>query len=253
MIIYFTGTGNSRIIAKRMGELLEDTVTDAFSAIREGGTHVYSSEKPYVFVCPTYAWDIPRIFRTFLLSSRFTGNPRAYFLMTCGGSIGDPSEGLKKLCIEKGLTYCGVKAVVMPENYAAMFSVPGQEESDRIIEKAVSGLPETAKKIADDMPFAKERQIFGRLKTGPVNRAFYKYAINAKAFTAGASCTGCGTCEAVCPLGNISLTDGRPLWGDRCTHCMACLSACPESALEYGKSSAKRNRIYNGIVREREQ
>ena len=248
MILYFTGTGNSRIIAEKLGELLQDETTDVFGAIREGGIHNYTSVKPYVFVCPTYAWDIPRIFRSLLLSSSFGGNSLAYFVMTCGGSIGGPEKGLKRICVEKGLSFRGVKAVVMPENYVAMFSVPGQEESDRIIEKALEDLPELAGNIRSgkELPGG---HIFGRFKTTVMNAPFYSFSVSAKKFRVEPACTGCGSCEKLCPLGNITITNGHPSWGDTCTHCMACISACPEKAIQYGKSSGKRNRIYNGKVR----
>ena len=248
MIIYFTGTGNSRIIAEKLGELLSDEVKDALNAIKEGGEHSFCSVKPYVFVCPTYAWDIPRIFRSFILSSSFEGNSLAYFVMTCGGSIGGPDKGLKKLCEEKHLMYKGVKAVVMPENYVAMFSVPGQEECSRIIDKALSGLPELAGYVRDERALP-GGSILGRLKTSAINAPFYRFSVSAKGFWTENTCIGCGTCEKLCPLGNIKIADGHPSWGDSCTHCMACISACPVKAVQYGKSSEKRNRIFNGKVR----
>ena len=36
---------------------------------------------------------------------------------------------------------------------------------------------------------------------------------------------------------NVSLKDGKLLWGDQCTHCMACICKCPKEAIEYGNRS----------------
>ena len=41
---------------------------------------------------------------------------------------------------------------------------------------------------------------------------------------------------------DITLTDGRPVWGGNCTHCMACISRCPKHAIEYGKGTERRRR-----------
>ena len=50
-------------------------------------------------------------------------------------------------------------------------------------------------------------------------------------------CIMCGMCARVCPLDNIRLKDGSPVWGSSCTHCMACINRCPMEAIEYGKRS----------------
>ncbi|WP_408610337.1 EFR1 family ferrodoxin [Lacrimispora sphenoides] len=47
----------------------------------------------------------------------------------------------------------------------------------------------------------------------------------------------CGKCAELCPLNNIILTDGKPVWGNHCTHCMACLHRCPTEAIEYKKKT----------------
>lgn len=46
----------------------------------------------------------------------------------------------------------------------------------------------------------------------------------------------------LCPLNNITLEDGKPLWGGNCTHCMACISYCPTEAIEYGRRSVGKPR-----------
>ena len=50
-------------------------------------------------------------------------------------------------------------------------------------------------------------------------------------------CRGCGKCAEICPLGNISMNEGKVVWNGNCTHCMACICRCPAEAIEYGKKS----------------
>ena len=59
--------------------------------------------------------------------------------------------------------------------------------------------------------------------------------VHAKKFQATSACTSCGKCAVICPLNNIRLTNGTPVWGKNCTHCMACINRCPSQAIEYGK------------------
>jgi len=54
----------------------------------------------------------------------------------------------------------------------------------------------------------------------------------------------CGQCVKNCPMNNIALENGKPIWGNQCTHCMACICYCPTEAIEYGKKSIGKTRYH---------
>ena len=58
------------------------------------------------------------------------------------------------------------------------------------------------------------------------------------------ACIGCGKCVELCPLNNIRLENGKPVWGKNCTHCMACICYCPKEAIEYGEKSKGKPRYH---------
>ena len=59
MILYFSGTGNSRHAAKRMAAALGDTLLDLNARIKAGDTSPVETGEDLVVVTPTYAWRIP--------------------------------------------------------------------------------------------------------------------------------------------------------------------------------------------------
>lgn len=238
MIVYFTGTGNSRACARLLADRLEDDCTDAFPLIRENLSAELVSERPWVFVCPTYAWQLPRVFAQLIRRSDFSGSKDAYFVLTCGGEIGNAMANNQALCAEKGLRYRGTLPVVMPDNYIAMFNAPGEEEAKRILSAARPILEQGAAFIRKGLDFPMRKAGFlDKLKSGVVNDGFYRFHIKTGPFTVDDRCISCGKCERDCPLANIRLEEGRPVWGSRCTHCMSCICLCPTSAIEYGKAS----------------
>lgn len=245
MILYFSGTGNSRYVAKRLGEALQDEVVSMNGCLRSGERGAFQSETPYVIVTPTYAWRMPRVVRAFLEQAALTGSRDTYFVLTCGGAVGNAAADAAQLCAEKGLRFCGLQPVVMPDNYLVMFPVPAPDEAARIVRAAAPAIRQAADCIRAREPFpARRAGLGGRLLSALVNPLFYLQPQRDRAFTVSDACIGCGRCAALCPLGNIRLEQGRPVYGGNCTHCMACISACPVRAIEYGRATRGRQRHY---------
>lgn len=238
MILYFSGTGNSEYVAKRIGSLINDEAVSLFERIRNRDFSEIYSGRPWVLVLPTYAWRIPRVIREWLEKTPMTGTRDIYFVMTCGDGIGGAEKYLKKLCNAEGLNYKGCMPIVMPENYILMFSAPAREEALEIIRAAEPVIAQAAQLIeSEGLAPPVSVTVTDRLKSGIVNDFFYPMCVHARKFYAAKTCTSCGKCANLCPLKNIRLEQGRPVWGRHCTHCMACICSCPTGAIEYGSHS----------------
>lgn len=243
MIVYFTGTGNSRYCAELLADKLQDEIIDSRPFIKDGIAAELTSEKPWVFVGPVYAWQMAHIFTDFIRSGSFSGSKDAYFLITCGASIAGAGGYMSALCEEKGLNYRGTVPVVMPENYVAMFAVPDEEKSLRMVNIAARRLEKWAGMIEEGESFPPDKNGFKeKFFSGAVNKGFYKGYVSAKKFYTTDKCIACGRCVDLCPLNNVSLAEGKVSWGDKCTHCMACICYCPTEAIEYGKASIGKRR-----------
>lgn len=44
-------------------------------------------------------------------------------------------------------------------------------------------------------------------------------------------CVGCGSCETLCPMGNITVKNGIAVSGNKCTMCYRCINKCPTQAI----------------------
>ena len=245
MILYYTGTGNSAYTARRIANAIGDEAADLFERLRDNDTSPLESQKPWVIVTPTYAWRIPRIVRDWLDKTELRGSRDIYFVMTCGSEIGNAAKYNRALCREKSLVYMGTAQIVMPENYIAMFNAPQVEEARQIVARAEPDIDNVIAAVRENRAFPPpRRKFYDRFMSGPVNPIFYSCFVTANAFTVGNACTGCGQCVRRCPLNNIALQNGKPIWGQDCTHCMACICYCPAEAIEYGKKSLGKPRYH---------
>ena len=238
MVLYFSGTGNSRYVAQRIAVALADEFLSINDRIKAEDTSSVKTDERLVIVTPTYAWRIPRLGENWLRRTEFLGARQAWFVMTCGGEIGNAAKYNHALCRKKQLAYMGTAQIAMPENYIAKFNAPQAEEARQIIAKAEPDIDRAISAITAGQAFPVPRNnLYDRFMSGPVNPIFYSFFVKAKAFMASNACTGCGQCARLCPTNNIAIRNGRPVWGGDCTHCMACICHCPMEAIEYGKKS----------------
>lgn len=248
MIIYFSGTGNSRYTAEVLSHKLDDGIVSINELLKN---HKYSAEfessKPFIVVTPTYAWRLPLIVQDFLSKSTFSGNNKIYFVMTCSADTGQAELYLKKFCIEKELDFMGLQDIVMPENYVLLFEVPSREDSVNIIKKARPIIEKLAGQILKTEKLSEhELKITNKFKSSILHKLFQLIVRTNKFYTTD-NCNGCGECASLCYLDNIKIENGRPVWGKNCTHCSACINVCKQKAIEYGKKTKNRERFFNDL------
>lgn len=237
MILYFSSTGNSAYVANKMSVALQDNSLNLLTKLQQHDNSKIHSEKPWVIVAPTYAWQIPHILYEWIENTTFSGHQDMYFIMTCGANIGNAGSYLKKLCKKKELTYGGCMPIVMPDNYIVMFGTPTMEQSLTIIEQAQDSITEAVNIIQNKYHIELKPSVKDKVSSSLINKAFYPFFVHTKKFYATDACTSCGICTTLCPMNNIQLNPKKPIWGNACTHCMACINQCPVQAIQYGKKT----------------
>ena len=121
MVLYYSGTGNSKYIAKCIAFALETDCLNLNERIKAEDTSSVQTEENVILVTPTYAWRIPHIVSGWLGKAELVGAKRIWFVMDCGSEIGNAAKYNRELAARKALTYMGTAQIVMPENYIALF------------------------------------------------------------------------------------------------------------------------------------
>ncbi|MBO4391545.1 MAG: EFR1 family ferrodoxin [Lachnospiraceae bacterium] len=243
MIYYFTGTGNSRFAAERIAAAMNEEACNISQYIKKGEAPKFTEDGVYVFVAPCYVSAPASAMLDFIDKATFPKGVRAYFVITCAASMGATPGYAKKLSEKKGFEYMGSAQIVMPQNYIAFFKMPEAEVNRSIVEAAIPEIDSLAEKIRNGENL-NEKKVSGaeRVFTSSIVNLYDGLFMKTKKFHVTEGCISCGKCEKVCPLGNISMQDGKPVWGKECTHCMACINLCPKQAVEYGKGTVGKRR-----------
>jgi len=250
MILYFSGTGNSKYVAQKISNITGDQIISMNERIKQGNTEPLQSDLPFVFICPTYGWRLPRIVENYIKKVTFSGSEKVYFILTCGNHTLNAVYYVEKLCRYKGFNLQGFDAIVMPENYIALFTAPDKKESDAIIAKADAKIIQVAMDIREKrcLPvFNNTDGIKGQISSGIINPVFYSLIVRADGFHTTEKCIHCKKCAKLCPLNNINMVNGNPVWSKNCTHCMACICGCPKEAIEYKNKTQGKTRYYLSV------
>ena len=250
MIFYFSGCGNSRYMAEKLVQGLNDQLVFIPEAAREGRYDYTLSEGERLgFVFPVYSWAPPRLVLDFVKQLQIAKPEYVYFACTCGDQCGQTEAIFRKALQEKGWELAACFSLIMPETYIGMagFKLDTKEKAMKKIAEAEATLSRNLPRIMNKERFSEMTVgTFAWLKSHVINSSFNKYATDDSKYRSNERCIHCGKCVEVCPLKNITLEDGHPKWHGHCTMCMACYHHCPVNAIHYGKATEGKGQYYFG-------
>lgn len=243
-VLCFSGNGNSLAVARelRLGPVTTWAGRDTLTG-REGGA--------LVWVIPVHSWGLPLAVAAWMeqapeLMRRYTIH---HLVLTCGDDCGLAARQWRRLIAGAGGRAGSASSVQMPNTYVLMpgFDTDSPEVADAklramparvaaIRQRILSGAADDAEVTVGSWP---------RLKSRLIYPAFMRW-IRPRRFHTTLACIGCGECARACPLGNISITAGRPAWGSDCTLCLGCYNRCPRHAVAYGNATKHKGQWHLG-------
>lgn len=251
MIFYFSGTGNSKWLAKQVSREQGEQLVFIPDALRETDCSFSLKEGEKIgFIFPIYSWGPPPIVLEFIkqLTLMNYGDHYLFFVCSCGDDIGLAKEVFEESIAAKGWNCNAGFSMIMPNNYVLFpgFDVDSKELEQKKLVDVVPELVKVNEAIASRTNvFLCKKGGFPFIKTRIIYPLFCRYGIEPKKFYATDACVGCKRCMQVCPMKNIEMAEGRPVWKKNCTSCLACYHICPKQAVQYGKITVKKGQYFN--------
>ncbi|MDA3937620.1 MAG: EFR1 family ferrodoxin [Actinomycetota bacterium] len=248
-IFYFSGTGNSFYVAKRIADdVASSEVTSIPAFLGSGETTIGDNE--IVIVSPVYFYSLPHAVVRFIEAARLEDVRYLSVVLTAEFPNGLALGQTVKLMRAKGLEPNSLFYVKMPTNYLIKSKMLTDATIDDVLAAADRKIDRIASVISDRRS-SRERDSWAySLITRAASyqaqweRNFPRFD---SGFSSGDSCNACGSCERDCPFGNITVDD-RPRWSGHCEACLRCINTCPKDAIQYGDSTEGRRRYFNPRV-----
>lgn len=245
MVFYFTATGNSLYVAKRLSE---NPISIA-QMLKQ--SELEFEDKSIGVVFPIYAGRAPKIVIDFLKKSTFKTS-YMYFIGTYGNSDSAICETLPAECEKLKINY--MNTVSMVDNYLPVFDMEQEKKADKgtekKIEKIIADISERKQSIPEVTSTGRRlaKQVWTMEKLGLMKNDGSQLVVKTKI------CNGCGICKKVCPIDNIVIGSGIAVRkNSKCEYCLACAHHCPNKAITIKrgeKNSSARYRNENITLQE---
>jgi len=248
-IFYFSATGNSLKVARDLANELGNT--ELISILTINKKYDISADR-FGIVFPVYAWGLPLIVVEFIKNFKPIIKPKYFFAVaTCGGSTGKTLVQLRDLLRKTGIHLNSGFKIQMPGNYVPLYDICSPQTQKKSFDNEKMMINHISAIIKDEKEFL---EIGFPLTNWILSGIFYPLfashvKLSDKKFWVTENCNGCGICKKVCPASNIELKEKKPVWLHKCEQCMACLHWCPEKAIQFAKSTIKRNRYHHPDIK----
>lgn len=257
MILYFSGTGNSLYIAKKLAEILDERIISIAELVCKGQYDIPVRDGENIgFVYPVIACAPPDVVTDFLKKVTFNGyhNNYIYSVYNCAGSPEYTSRVFKEKAKKAGFHVSGFYGVLMPGNWITHNKHLPAEKVQQYLSECDGKIAQIAKSVQEkESNYTKEKHSF------LLSYVVHKLAVLQKTekFIFGDDCVRCGKCVEICSMEAIQFVGDKLVRDEKkCAYCLGCVNVCPTRALQVGNKSQGNpqyvNPHYNGKARKQE-
>ena len=263
-IYYFTGTGNSLVIARGIAERIKGTLIPIPAIMNNQSIKTDADNIGIVF--PSYMahlYGIPLIVERFIKKLEDIGSKYIFAVCTCGGyeSVNalPTLKNLAKLIKSLGGKLSAEYSIRLPMNNLdySHIPIPIDKNQDTMFKKCEIKLDVICQRIinGEKDKYIIIKSLFNVLMTpmylmlqNSYLKALKKYSkepddtnlkyyelmpLTDRSIYVDEKCDGCGVCAKVCPVQNIEIIESKPVWQHHCEMCFACDEWCPIKAIHH--------------------
>lgn len=257
-IYYFSGTGNSLVVARDLTRKTNGKLIPVISVI--GQERINTEADIIGIVFPIYDHKPPQIIENFI--GKLTDIGSKYIFAVCTYGV-VPLKAMKK--VDADIKACGGKLsagfiVQMPHNALGYSSIAADKQKKMFENwskklEVITEYVHTQKEGCVETTNVLVHYILSGLifKVLPSLTSLLWHAMwngwESLGFISNEKCNGCGTCARICPVNNVAMVENKPSWSDHCAMCFACLQWCPKESIQAGSVTVNMKRYHHPDVK----
>ena len=232
--IYLSGTGNTRHCVERLVKGLDETA-QCIAIEDKSSLDAIKREDMIVLGYPVQFSNVPVMVRDLINNNaRAWKGKKVICIATLGGFSGDGAGCSARLLKKCGAHVLGGLHLKMPDSVCDSKALKKTMEQNRaIIKSADEKIDSAIDKIKSGAYPREGLNMFCHI-AGLLGQRLWFYGKTkdySDQIKISDACIGCGSCEKICPMNNIELSNGRAVASNKCTMCYRCISHCPERAI----------------------
>ncbi len=238
-IFYFSGTGNTKLVAEMIREEFMNNGYEVDLIKIEDvikGSNTFDPEK-YKLIgigCQVIGYSTPNLINSFLDKLPKVRDAKVFIFRTAGG-VAPINYNASKTLIKK-LSRKGYKVF-----HERMFSIGSNwivKFDDSIMQQLYLATKRKAAIMSKEVIAGQQRILKTGLKlriingvTSPVFSLLIRFL--SKDLKVNSSCTNCGLCVRNCPAGNIIEKNRKIKFKSSCSGCLRCVYSCHKNAMKF--------------------
>jgi len=245
LIFYFSGTGNSLFIAKRLKENLENSeLMPIVKFLSKKNREIESCTLILVF--PVHALTIPLPVRSFLKKMNFKKVKYFACVATRLGTYFNDFKRIERYTYPKKVDSQFIINMGDNDIKKKNYRKPSKDKLKELEDIALKELSQAIEIIQNKKIYKpKDIHFLEPLPYGdyrdkiawwfiPKLMTFSKIIGGVNYFYTNSKCNNCGICSIICTSGKISMKDKIPVWDKNilCYMCYACVNFCPKEAID---------------------
>ncbi|MBP3474937.1 MAG: EFR1 family ferrodoxin [Lachnospiraceae bacterium] len=233
--IYFSGTGNSRYALETFMQEY-DNLAELVSIEDKDIAYKIEANREIIFCYPVQYSNIPLILGDFIVENKALWKGKKIFVIaTMALFSGDGAGILARLLHKYGADIIGGLHLKMPDSIADVKALKRPlDKNIKLVEQAKTKISLAVGNIKEGNPPQEGIGLLYRMAGLFGQRLYFinktkKYTDKLKINTK--ECIGCGKCAGLCPMENITMSNGLAKAQDKCTMCYRCINSCPKQAI----------------------